>query len=77
MVVRTDLTYGGRQYYRVMTYDGCGSLTDWFRLCAEYEGAEYGAGDRLQNPPDYYILTWCEKGENLCLRNAKTMRRHI
>lgn len=48
VVVRTDLTHGGRQCYWVMTYDGCGCLTDWFRLSAEYEGAEYGAGDRYE-----------------------------
>lgn len=48
VVVRTDLTHGGRQYYRVMTYDGCGCLTDWFKLSAEYEGADYGIGDSFE-----------------------------
>nr|WP_300783860.1 hypothetical protein [uncultured Acetatifactor sp.] len=48
VVVKTDLTHGGRQYYWVMTYDGCGCLTDWFRLSAGYEGMEYGAGDRYE-----------------------------
>ena len=48
VVVRTDLTHGGRQCYWVMTYDGCGSLTDWFRLCASYEGPNYGPGDRFE-----------------------------
>lgn len=48
VVARTDLTHGGRQYYWVMTYDSCGCLTDWFRLCADYEGADYGSGDRFE-----------------------------
>lgn len=48
VVARTDLTHSGRQYYRVMTYDGCGCLTDWFKLCAVYEGADYGAGDSFE-----------------------------
>lgn len=48
VVVRTDLTHGGRQYYRVMTYDGCGCLTDWFVLSVWYEGTDYGAEDRYE-----------------------------
>lgn len=48
VVVRTDLTHAGRQYYWVMTYDGCGCLTDWFELSAEYEEAVYGAGGRYE-----------------------------
>ena len=48
VVVRTDLTHGGRKYYWVMTYDGCGCLTDWFELSAKYEGEDYGAGDRYE-----------------------------
>lgn len=48
VVVRTDLTHGGRQCYWVMTYDGCGCLTDWFRLCASYEGQNYGPGDSFE-----------------------------
>ena len=48
VVVRTDLTHVGRQCYRVMTYDGCGCLTDWFELSAWYEGTDYGAGDRYE-----------------------------
>lgn len=48
VVVRTDLTHGGRQYYCVMTYDGCGCLTDWFELSAEFDGADYGAEDRFE-----------------------------
>lgn len=47
VVTKTDLTHGGRQYYRVMTYDACCCLTDWFTLCADYEGESYGAGDRF------------------------------
>ncbi len=48
VVVRTDLTHAGRQCYRVMKYDGCGCLTDWYELCAWYEGTDYGAGDRYE-----------------------------
>lgn len=48
VVARTDLTHGGRQYYWVMTFDGCGCLTDWFRLSVGYEGADYGAGDSFE-----------------------------
>lgn len=47
VVVRTDLTHGGRQYYRVMTYDGCCCLTDWFTLSVDYEGEDYGSVDRF------------------------------
>lgn len=47
VVVRTDLTHRGRQYYRVMTYDGCCCLTDWFTLSVDYEGEDYGSGDRF------------------------------
>lgn len=48
VVVRTDLTHGGRKYYWVMTYDGCGCLTDWFELSAGYEGEDYGTEDRYE-----------------------------
>lgn len=48
VVMRTDLTHGGRQYYWGMTYDGCGCLTDWFRLCVSYEGTDYGAEDSFE-----------------------------
>lgn len=48
VVARTDLTHGGRQYYWVMTYDGCGCLTDWFKLSTSYEGSDYGAGDSFE-----------------------------
>lgn len=48
VIVRTDLAHGGRQCYWGMTYDGCGCLTDWFKLCAVYEDEEYGAEDRFE-----------------------------
>ena len=48
VVARTDLTHGGRQYYWVMTYDGCDCLTDWFKLSVVYEGADYGVGDSFE-----------------------------
>lgn len=48
VVVRTDLTHGGRKCYWVMTYDGCGCLTDWFELSVRYEGEDYGAEDRYE-----------------------------
>lgn len=48
VVVKTDLTHVGRQDYRVMTYDGCCCLVDWFRLSAVYEGEDYGADDSFE-----------------------------
>lgn len=41
VVVRTDLTYVGRQHYRIMEFDSCCCLTDWCHLYTEYDGTEY------------------------------------
>ena len=48
VVVKTDLTHGGRKDYQVMTYDGCCCLVDCFRLSAVYEGEDYESGDRFE-----------------------------
>lgn len=45
VIVRTDLTHAGRQSYRIMEFDSCCCLTDWFRLYAEYDGTEYSDED--------------------------------
>lgn len=48
VIARTDLTHGGREYYRVMQYDAYGCLVDWFRLSASYEGSSYSSEDTFR-----------------------------
>ena len=48
VIARTDLTHVGREYYRVMQYDACGCLVDWFRLSASYEGSSYSSEDTFK-----------------------------
>lgn len=45
VIVRTDLTHGGRQFYTVLKLDSCCCLIDWYQLSAEYEGSNYSAED--------------------------------
>lgn len=47
VIVRTDLTHGGRLSYRIMAYDSCCCLIDWFHLYAGYEGASYSNDDKF------------------------------
>lgn len=46
-IQRTDLTHGGRKSYRIMKFDSCCCLIDWFHLYAEYEGTDYTEEDRF------------------------------
>lgn len=48
VIERTDLTHAGRKSYRIMKYDACGCLIDWFHLYAEYEGSDYSDDDVFQ-----------------------------
>lgn len=49
VIARTDLTHGGREYYRIMQYDACGCLVDWFQLSASYEGgSSYSSEDTFK-----------------------------
>lgn len=45
VIQRTDLLHKGRKYYRIMKYDACGCLVDWFWLYASYEGDTYTEKD--------------------------------
>ena len=45
VVVRTDLLHGGRELYRIMKYDMCGCLIDYFSIAASYEGENYTQDD--------------------------------
>lgn len=47
-VERTDLTHAGRKSYRIMKFDSCCCLIDWFHLYAEYEGTDYSEGGRFE-----------------------------
>lgn len=47
-VERTDLTHAGRKSYRIMKFDSCCCLIDWFHLYAGYGGADYTEGDRFE-----------------------------
>ena len=47
VVARTDLTHGGRLSYRIMEFDPCGCLIDWFHLYADFEGARYSEEDKF------------------------------
>ena len=48
VIVRTDLTHGGRESYRIMTYDPCCCLIDWFHLYAGFTGDAYTENDRFE-----------------------------
>lgn len=45
VVERTDLTHVGRKSYRVMQYDACCCLIDYFHLYVGYEGPSYSEED--------------------------------
>ena len=48
VVEATDLLHGGRKFYRIMQYDSCCWLVDWFRLYAEYNGSNYTSEDLFE-----------------------------
>ncbi len=62
VVVRTDLLHAGRELYRIMKYDACGCLVDYFTLSASYEGKNYTENDlfkyndRMISMEEYNIL---------------------
>ena len=45
VIVRTDLLHAGRELYRIMKYDACGCLVNYFTLSASYEGEDYTESD--------------------------------
>lgn len=47
VIERADNLYVGREFYRIMQYDACGCLVDWFQLYASYEGDSYSAEDEF------------------------------
>ena len=47
VIAKTDLGHVGRQIYRIMKYDSCCCLVDWFTLAAGYEGNYYSAEDKF------------------------------
>jgi len=47
VIARTDLTHVGRQYYRIITYDSCCCIIDWFTLSADFEEGSYSAEDEF------------------------------
>lgn len=48
VIERTDLSHGGRKSYRIMKYDSCCCLIDWFHLYTEYKEATYSESDRFE-----------------------------
>lgn len=48
VLARTDLSHTGRQIYRIMKYDACCCMTDWYGFSVEYEGERYSEGDRFR-----------------------------
>ncbi len=47
VIARTDLTHAGRQYYRIIIYDSCCCIIDWFELATGFEGDRYFAEDEF------------------------------
>ncbi len=47
VIARTDLTHAGRNIYRIMQYDSCCCIIDWFTLSAGFEGGSYAAEDEF------------------------------
>ena len=45
VIVRTDLLHAGRELYRIMKYDACGCLVDYYTFSASYEGENYTEND--------------------------------
>lgn len=45
VIIRTDLLHEGREVYRIMKYDACGCLIEYFSFSAEYEGEDYKEDD--------------------------------
>jgi len=45
VISRVDFLYVGRKFYRIMKYDSCCCLVDWFRLSASFEGSTYSEDD--------------------------------
>lgn len=48
VIERTDLSHGGRKSYRIMKYDSCCCLIDWFHLYTEYKEATYSESDKFE-----------------------------
>lgn len=48
VIERTDLSHVGRKYYRIMTFDYCCCLVDWFSLHVSYEGDSYTEEDEFE-----------------------------
>ena len=48
VIERADFLYVGRKNYEIMKYDSCCCLIDWFRLYAEYDGADYSENDKFE-----------------------------
>lgn len=48
VIARTDVLHSGRKSYRIMKYDSCCCLVDWFRLYTSYEGTSYTEQDRFE-----------------------------
>lgn len=47
VIARTDLGHIEREYYRIMEFDPCCCLIDWFVLSASYEGTTYTEEDEF------------------------------
>lgn len=47
VIARADVLYAGRKSYRIMKFDSCCCLIDWFHLYAEYEGTDYTVEDKF------------------------------
>ena len=47
VIERTDLGHVGRKYYRIMKFDSCCCLIDWFSLHVSYRGTEYSEEDEF------------------------------
>lgn len=47
VIARTDLGHIEREYYRIMEFDSCCCLIDWFVLSASYEGTTYTEEDEF------------------------------
>ena len=47
VIARTDLGHMEREYYRIMEFDPCCCLIDWFVLSASYEGTMYTEEDEF------------------------------
>ena len=48
VIKRGDFIHVGREYYRIMTFDSCCCLVDWFNLRASFEGDTYTEEDEFE-----------------------------